>query len=58
MIMCMGVSRAPCAHGDILLFQGMACLSKKKNENKTQQIGFPASITNIYIHGNFPLYGI
>ena len=35
----------------------MACLSKWKNENKTQRIRFPALITNIFIHGNFPLYG-
>ena len=56
--MCVGVIRAPCTHGDIELSQGVDCLSKKKNENKTQPIGFPASITNIYIHGNFPLYGM
>ena len=32
-------------------------LFTEKNENKTQRIGFPGSITNIYIHENFPLYG-
>ena len=40
-----------------LIITGRGLLFTEKNENKTQRIGFPDSITNIYIHKNFLLYG-
>ena len=41
-----------------LIISGCGLLVKEEKQNKTQRIGFPALTTNIYIHGNFPLYGI
>ena len=57
-MMNVGVNRASCAYGEIINYHRACFASQKKNENKTQEIGFPGFITNIYIHKNFPLYGI